>query len=158
MGEDTSGQYNHLIEFGPGTISALRRRSKDYAIPLDIALLGCLCVAMFRTGVSNELGKLTGKLDGAQLLTMSLYAPMRDSVMNENMVGLFSDWRDVSLAAPAPSTARGGVTVLGMVLELTGLIRNRQWEKFDALQNAERILVNILALDERPRGACGFQQ
>merc|ERR1711924_13221 len=45
------------------------------------------------------------------------------------------------------------MTVLGLVLELTTRIRTRQWKRFDPLQNTERILVNILAMDERPRGA-----
>merc|ERR1711865_754823 len=52
----------------------------------------------------------------------------------------------------------GCSTVLGVVLELGAMVRARQWTKHDALQNTERILVNILALDERPRGIKGFQQ
>merc|ERR1712061_879340 len=52
----------------------------------------------------------------------------------------------------------GGMTVIGLVLQLISSIRGRRWTKFDALQNSERILANILALDERPRGSCGFRQ
>jgi len=148
-------QYNHHVQFGAGAIAALRRYGREhYAAPLDLMLLGAIAGALLRTGVSDGNGKLTGEALGAQLLTFTLYAPMRDSAANEAMVGLFSDWREVSL----PTCPGDGTTVLGLVLQLTSLVRARQWTKFDALQNSERILVNILALDERPRGACGFQQ
>mmetsp|Transcript_134035 Transcript_134035/g.373571 ORF Transcript_134035/g.373571 Transcript_134035/m.373571 type:complete len:303 (+) Transcript_134035:186-1094(+) len=147
-------QYNHMVKFECNAIAAIRRRAREYAVPLEVALLGIVAGALLRTGVSDERGKLTGRTVGPQLLTMALYAPMRDSVANEAMVGLFSDWRELNIAV-----ARcGGFSVVGLVLHLTSLIRARQWAKFDALQNSERILVNILSLDERPRGTCGFQQ
>merc|ERR1712226_1510849 len=38
------------------------------------------------------------------------------------------------------------------------MIRGRRWTIFDGFQNSERILVNILPLDEQPRGPQMFRQ
>jgi len=147
-------QYNHLVQFESGAIAALRGCSRDCAVPLDVALLGVVAGALLRTGVSDASGRLTGHAPcEPQLLTLALYAPMRDGAVNDGMVGLFSDWRELRV----PS-GRGGLTVVGLLLRITQLIRTRQWAKFEALQNSQRILVNILALDERPRGSRGFRQ
>mmetsp|Transcript_106721 Transcript_106721/g.311987 ORF Transcript_106721/g.311987 Transcript_106721/m.311987 type:complete len:1437 (-) Transcript_106721:107-4417(-) len=150
--EREPAQYNHLVQFGCDSLAALRRCSRDYAVPLDMALLGVVAAALLRTGVSDAEGRLTGQAPGEQRLTMALYAPMRDGAGNEDMVGLFSDWRELTLAGG------GGLSVVGLLLQIMSTIRGRQWTKFDALQNSERILVNILPLDERPRGSCGFRQ
>jgi len=147
-------QYAHTVCFSESTVAALRAVGARYAAPLDTVLLGAVAGALLRTGVCNEVGRLTGELSPVQLLTLVLYAPMRDGASNEAMVGLFSDWRELSVAA----TPHCRLTVLGIVLEMAMRIRARQWSKYDPVQNGERILVNILAMDERPRGACGFQQ
>mmetsp|Transcript_81630 Transcript_81630/g.144428 ORF Transcript_81630/g.144428 Transcript_81630/m.144428 type:complete len:251 (-) Transcript_81630:52-804(-) len=151
--DQQGGQYNHIVQLQGGAVDALRACCRNFAVPLDIVLLGMVSGALLRTGVSDSHGRSLGCSPGdLQLLTLILYAPMRDGPSNEAMVGLFSDWREINIT----DSPQCRLTVLGLILELTTTIRARQWAKCDPLQNSERILVNILALDERPRG--GFHQ
>ncbi|CAK0797567.1 unnamed protein product, partial [Prorocentrum cordatum] len=152
------GQYNHHVQFDAGAVALLRQCGRSYAAPLDVVLLSCVTTALLRAGVSDAAGRLTGFPRVAdhprQLLSLALYAPMRDGAHQEAMVGLFSDWRELKVAS-APGD---GATVLGELVRLVQQIRGRRWGKFDAMQNSQRVLVNILALDERPRGACALRQ
>jgi len=163
--EDEPNQYNHQVLFETCTLLALRKCAVSYGVPLEVLLLSAVAGALFRAGVSDSNGRLTGALqcdrtseelsNRLQLLTLLLYAPMRDGVANETMVGLFSDWREVSLAADGNA---GNISVVGLAVHLASLIRSRRWIKGCPLQNLERILVNIVALDERPHGARSLQQ
>ncbi|CAK9021697.1 unnamed protein product [Durusdinium trenchii] len=85
-------------------------------------------------------------------MPLTLYAPMRDGDLNDAMVGLFSDWRDLNV----PCSSH--VSLLGFCLDLAELIRHRRWTVFNPINNAHNILVNILPLDEQARGEQQFIQ
>jgi len=113
-------------------------------MPFDVVLLSLVLAAIFRASAPYS-GDTTS-------LHLTLYAPMRDGDLNEAMVGLFSDFRDITV--PCGNLA----TVLGLCLDVADAIRHRRWSVFDAIQNSERILVNILPLDEQARGTRQFRQ
>merc|ERR1719491_774601 len=83
----------------------------------------------------------------AEAVEMSLYAPMRDGP-EAFMVGLFADWREIRVAA-----SREYATVLGMVVEVADIVRNRKWACFNALKKPDCTIVNFMPLDPRNRGA-----
>lgn len=131
-----SGQgYGHEVGLYPGAIRALARAAAHYRLPLDVALLGLVVCAMARA-------------DAAELVEFTLYAPMRDGGAESMMVGLFSDWRDLSVGVDLELA-----TVLGTMLQVGHKIRHRQWTVFNALQKPERIVVNMHPMDfERQAG------
>ncbi|CAJ1342122.1 unnamed protein product [Effrenium voratum] len=102
----------------------------------------------YKGGTEEEFEANTPKLS----MPLTLYVPMRDGDLNDAMVGLFSDWRD--LTVPCSSS----VSLLGFCLDLADTIRNRRWAMFDPAQNSRSILVNILPLDEQVRGEQQFLQ
>merc|ERR1719171_1629266 len=63
------------------------------------------------------------------------------------MVGLFSDWRDVTV-----STDYELATVLGVAVQVAFMIRQRHWSVFNCLRKPERTVVNIQPLDLEPHG------
>jgi len=142
-------------------VDLLRRCGKMYKIPFDVLLLSMVLAASFRAswqqdrtrnfykgGTDEDFEQKTRKM----VMPLTLYAPMRDGDLNDAMVGLFSDWRD--LTVPCSSL----VSLLGFCLDLADLIRYRRWTVFDPLTNAQNILVNILPLDEQVRGEQQFLQ
>jgi len=141
--------YNHEVLVESGAVEWLRFSSKRFGVPFDIALLSIVLSATFRarTEVRRAFG---GDLDLS--LPLTLYAPMRDSDLNDIMIGLFSDWRDMAVSCTEHST------LLGFALDLADSVRQRRWTMFDPIQNSQRILVNILPLDEQPRGPRHFRQ
>lgn len=147
--------YNHEVLVEADAVSHLRRCGKTYKIPFDVVLLGVVLAASFRAswlqqrtrhfykgGTDEEFERKTQKMT----MPLTFYAPMRDGDLNDTMVGLFSDWRD--LTVPCSSL----VGLLGFCLDLADLIRHRRWTVFDPVNNAQNILVNILPLDEEVRG------
>merc|ERR1719480_664621 len=91
-------------------------------------------------------------LGQARGIPVTLYVPMRDGDLNDAMVGLFSDWRDLTFACSEH------MTLLGLCLDIVEAIRGRRWTVFDGVSNSERVLVNILPLDETSRGSHQFRQ
>jgi len=127
--------FGHTLGLEPGAMAALVRACACYRVPLDVGLLGLVACAMART-------------DGADFLEFTLYAPMRDGVSDAMSVGLFADWRDLSV-----SIDRDLATTLGTVLQVSHKIQHRQWSVFNALRKPERTVVNIQPLDfERRAG------
>jgi hypothetical protein len=136
--------YTHEVLLESGGVAALRHCAKHYGIPFDVALLGLVLAAMFRASAADRRTLAP--------LLLTLYAPMRDGDLNEAMVGLFSDWRDVDVPCSCYNT------LLGFCLDLADIIRYRRWNIFDPVQNLERLLINILPLDEQTRGGQCFRQ
>jgi len=137
--------YTHDVLLEQGGVASLNRCAKAYGVPFDVALLSLVFTSMFRAS-SHE------NRETVLPLNVTLYAPMRDGDLNEAMVGLFSDFRDMTV--PCSKHA----TVLGFCLNLADAIRHRRWTVFDPMSNSDRILVNILPLDEQARGGHGFRQ
>lgn len=153
--------YMHEVLVEGEAVDLLRRCGKMYKIPFDVLLLSMVLAASFRAswqqertrnfykgGTDEDFEQKTRKM----AMPLTLYAPMRDGDLNDAMVGLFSDWRD--LTVPCSSL----VSLLGFCLDLADLIRYRRWTVFDPLTNAQNILVNILPLDEQVRGEQQFLQ
>eukprot|EP00811_Abedinium_folium_P036715 NODE_9399_length_1427_cov_3.552308.p1 GENE.NODE_9399_length_1427_cov_3.552308~~NODE_9399_length_1427_cov_3.552308.p1 ORF type:complete len:274 (+),score=60.86 NODE_9399_length_1427_cov_3.552308:61-882(+) len=121
------------------------RSAARYGVPFDVTLLSSVLAGMFCA--TMQTGRHGGPAPQPPLmLPLTMYAPMRDGELNDAMVGLFSDWRDLTVPCSSQCTA------LGLLLDVADAIRHRRWAIFDPLQNMERILVNILPLDEQDRG------
>jgi len=146
--------YMHECLLESGGVAGLRRCAQQYGMPFDVALLSLVLAAMFRASAAHSWTKNNKRHSPPKVLPLhlTLYAPMRDGDLNDAMVGLFSDWRDITVPCS------GHATVLGFSLDLAEVIRNRRWTVFDPIANSERILVNILPLDEQARGSQQFQQ
>jgi len=140
--------YSHEMLIERSAVGMLRFCAKQYGMPTDVTLLALVLVAMSRS--SFKTGR--GKRRPMNPFHLTFYVPMRDGHLNDAMVGLFSDWRDMSV--PWSTSA----TVLGFSVDLAENIRHRRWEVFDPICNSERILVNILPLDEQVRGPQEFCQ
>merc|ERR1712050_366864 len=64
------------------------------------------------------------------------------------MVGLFADWRDLSVSIDFELA-----TILGTIVQISQKIQSRQWGVFNALRKPERTFVNVQTLDfERRAG------
>jgi len=61
-------------------------------------------------------------------------------------VGLFSDWRDVSVTFDMDLS-----TILGTLLQVSHTVQQRRWTPFNALRKGERTVVNIQPLDFQQR-------
>merc|ERR1719421_2111061 len=116
--------FMHEVLLESGGVASLRRCAKQYGMPFDVALLSMVLSAMFRASALSSWGNWEAG-SGLSPLHLTLYAPMRDGDLNDAMVGLFSDWRDITV--PCSDYA----TVLGFCLDLAGVIRNRRWSVFD---------------------------
>lgn len=150
----SSWWYTHEVLLEKFAVDELRVCSTRYKIPFDVLLLSVCLSAGFRATELNARRRGAPQGQQADVLSMplTLYSPMRDGDLNQEMVGLFSDWRDANVQCTST------VTLLGFCLELADLIRHRRWTVFDPIQNSEQILVNILGLDEQVRGGQRFQQ
>ena len=62
-------------------------------------------------------------------------------------MGLYADYRDVSVQIPYDSA-----TVIGVLLEFSHKIQNREWNSYNSLNQQDRTLVNFLMQDRIPRG------
>ncbi|CAE7514114.1 unnamed protein product [Symbiodinium microadriaticum] len=153
--------YDHEVLLEGSAVEALQRNAKSYGLPFDVVLLSVVLAASFKATWSQEKLRCFYKGVSSQdfeasktelSLPLTLYAPMRDGSLNDAMVGLFSDWRDVTIACSS------SVSLLGFCLDVADLIRFRRWAMFDPVQNSNNILVNILPLDEQARGRQHFKQ
>lgn len=155
--------YNHEVLLETGAVASLQQSAKNCGLPFDVALLSLVLASTFRAAAicgshlvpasAGENAEAAAMADGSVMsLPLTLYAPLRDGDLNDAMVGLFSDWRDLTVAC------NGQTTLLGLCLDVADMIRNRRWVVFDPIQNSEHILVNILPLDEQPRGPRHFRQ
>jgi len=125
--------YSHTIGFNPGVTAAIASASVRYRIAFDVALFGLVTCALARADV-------------ADLLEFTLYVPMRDGVTEAMVVGLFSDWRDLSVSVDFELA-----TVLGTLLQINHKILHREWTVFNALRKPDRTFVNIQPLDFQQR-------
>lgn len=72
----------------------------------------------------------------SEWLEYTLFAPQRDGELEGQLVGLFVDYRDLSLYCPE------GTSVISLVLQLNHKIQHRDWRVFNSLSSAERTVVN----------------
>jgi len=117
----------------PGATEAIQIASKHYKIPFDVILLGLVVCSIARA-------------DESDLVDFTLYSPMRDGPSESLMIGLFADWRDLSLSVNFELA-----TLLGTMMQLLHSIQQRQWTPFNALRKPERTIVNIQPLDMERR-------
>jgi hypothetical protein len=130
--------YSHDVGIEPNMVDILTLAAAHYRIPFDVALLGLVVCAQARVEASDHL-------------EYTLYAPMRDGLSDAMAVGLFSDWRDLSVSCDMDFS-----TILGTLLHINYKIQHRQWSVFNALRKPERTVVNIQPLDFQP--CAGFHQ
>jgi len=114
-------------------MDALRMACTTYRVPLDVALLGMLTIAMARA-------------DKVDVIELTLYTPMRDGLSDAAGVGLFADWRDLSIGVDFEMA-----TTLGTILQISHKIQQRQWSVYNALRKPERTVINIQPLDFEKR-------
>lgn len=127
------GGYSLSICLRDHALEVLKLSSSRYVIPLDYLFLVLLAIAQARAGCQERV-------------EMTLYVPMRDG-HEVSMVGLFADWRDVTIGI-----SRASATVLGVAVEVADMLRHRRWSVFNALRKPERTVVNFQPLDARKRG------
>ncbi|CAD7945106.1 unnamed protein product [Amoebophrya sp. A25] len=113
----------------------LKKLSAFYQIPREPLLHGIFLVAEARAS-------------GQELVESTLFMLHRDGEEDNNRVGLYSDWRDLTIQVPKESA-----TVLGTVQQLHNKIRNREWRLFNPVAYADRTVVNYNVLDPAPRGS-----
>eukprot|EP00930_Biecheleria_cincta_P061276 TRINITY_DN46852_c0_g1_i1.p1 TRINITY_DN46852_c0_g1~~TRINITY_DN46852_c0_g1_i1.p1 ORF type:complete len:916 (+),score=127.99 TRINITY_DN46852_c0_g1_i1:342-2750(+) len=130
--------YGHGLAVEPGMTAALMCAAAKYHVPFDITLLALLMCAIARA-------------DRTEVVEWTLYVPMRDGMTEASMVGLFADWRDLSMNVDFELA-----TVLGSVLQLSHTIQHRRWSVFNALRKPERTVVNMQVLQVEQRN--GFKQ
>merc|ERR1719161_764891 len=115
----------------------LQLASAQFDVPFDYLLLGLTVVSVARAG-------------GEECVDMTLYVPMRDG-LEVTAVGLFADWRDIVVSTP-----KVHATILGTIIQVADILRNRRWTVFSALRKPERTFVNFNQLD--PQRRASFQQ
>jgi hypothetical protein len=98
----------------------------------DSLLLSIFIIALMRT-------------DRKDKQTMTLYCPLRDGVNESGYIGLFADWRDLTVQALP------GATVLDVIFDTSDKVRKRQWEPTVSGGGPESVLLNWLAFDGRRR-------
>merc|ERR1712226_931390 len=105
--------YGLSLGLGPGLIAAITRTAVHYSIPMDMALLGMVSIAMARA-------------DNSEFCDYTLYAPMRDGAEEAMAVGLFADWRDLYVSVDFDLA-----TVIGTIFQLQYKLTHRQWSPFN---------------------------
>eukprot|EP00746_Dinoflagellata_sp_MGD_P163291 gnl/MRDRNA2_/MRDRNA2_91255_c0_seq1.p1 gnl/MRDRNA2_/MRDRNA2_91255_c0~~gnl/MRDRNA2_/MRDRNA2_91255_c0_seq1.p1 ORF type:complete len:210 (+),score=32.42 gnl/MRDRNA2_/MRDRNA2_91255_c0_seq1:38-631(+) len=86
------------------------------------------------------------RADNNDFQECTLYTPMRDGPTHGMMVGLFSDWRDLSVSIDFEYA-----TTLGTIMQIAHKIQHRQWTMFNCLKKPERTFCNIQPLDFEKR-------
>merc|ERR1711937_293254 len=71
---------------------------------------------------------------------------MRDGPTEGMMVGLFSDWRDLSFSVDFEFA-----TTLGTIMQIAHKVQHRQWTMWNCLRHPERTFVNMQPLDFEQR-------
>jgi len=125
--------YGYTFGFEPGIVGLLERVAAHYRLPFDVVLLGLTVCSIARA-------------DNTEMVEFTLYTPMRDGTAESMMIGLFSDWRDMSIGVNFEMA-----TVLGTLLQLYHAIQHRDWKPFNALRKPERTVVNMQPLDMERR-------
>jgi len=121
--------YGHTLGLAPGATNAVARCAAKFRVPLDVALLSMAVCAL-------------AVADDTEVVEFTLYAPMRDGLLDAMSVGLFSDWRDLML-----SVDRDLATTLGTTMQVSHKIQHRQWSVYNALKKSECMVVNVQPLD-----------
>lgn len=121
--------YGHILGLAPGATNAVARCAAKFRVPLDVALLAMAVCAL-------------AVADDTEVVEFTLYAPMRDGLLDSMSVGLFSDWRDLALGVD-----RDLATTLGTTLQVYHKIQHRQWSVYNALKKPEAMVVNVQPLD-----------
>jgi hypothetical protein len=125
--------YSHGFCFENEGLAVLTAAAERQQLPIDVALLGLVVGSLARA-------------DASEVIEYTLYAPMRDGATETSMIGLFSDWRDMSV-----SVDKELATVLATFMQIYETIQRRDWKPFNALRKCERTLVNIQPLDMQSR-------
>lgn len=98
--------YTHSVAVDGDAFTVLSLAATRYALPLDYLLLALAIIGIARC--SRE-----------ERVEMTLYVPMRDG-HEASMVGLFADWRDITVAAPFEHA-----TVLGTAVQAARASRHK---------------------------------
>jgi hypothetical protein len=127
------GYYRHYLCFESRAIRELRQVALEgIQSGFDSLLLSIFIIALMRT-------------DRKDKQTMTLYCPLRDGVNESGYIGLFADWRDLTVQALP------GATVLDVIFDTSDKVRKRQWEPTVSGGGPESVLLNWLAFDGRRR-------
>jgi len=133
--------YSHAVDVEGVAAAALRRAALVYSAPPDVLLLAFVIASIARSSGKNNV-------------PLTLYVPNRDGPGETGYVGLFSDWRDIEVSADEATA-----TVLGVILEVSHVLRNRRWGLFNALRKPEVTMVNFQSFDKLSSGSrAGFVQ
>lgn len=128
---------SHALNVQGDTLAVLKAVAQKYLIPVNYLLLAIVIAANARAS----------RIDAVE---MTLYVPMRDGP-ESSMVGLFADWRDIRVPTPEVDC-----TLLGVLWEVSDILRLRKWRVFNALRKADRTVVNFDLRDGREHH--GFRQ
>ena len=127
------GYYRHYICMEPGAIALLRKHAMDQLqLSFDSVLLALIAIALMRTDESDRE-------------TFTLYCPLRDGPGESSLVGLLTDWRDITFVALP------GASILDIITDVATRIRNREWMPTMSTGGAESVLINWMAFDGAPR-------
>jgi hypothetical protein len=127
------GYYRHYVCFEAKAIKELRHVAQHgINTGFDSVLLSVFFISLMRTDKQNKE-------------TITLYCPSRDGVNESSYIGLFADWRDLTVQALP------GATVLDVVLDVSDKVRRRVWEPTVSPGGPESVLLNWLAFDGKKR-------
>merc|ERR1712150_323483 len=133
--------YGHSLGLQRGAIASLRSVAAAYGTPFDALLLTLAAAALARAS-------------GLDAVDLTLYVPVRDAPGEAGLVGLYADWRNITVQTDVPTA-----TVLGVALEVAHILRARRWAVFNAIRKPETMMVNFQPLDAAaPESRAGFKQ
>jgi len=114
--------------------------SRKYGIPPEVLLLGIVACGVARAGRTESCD-------------FTMYAPCRDGHADQQGIGLFADWRDLTVNTPEDCT------IIGVIWDVHEKIRRREWTIFNCARKPDRAYVNFQLNDSWKRGSRdGFQQ
>ncbi|CAD7974530.1 unnamed protein product [Amoebophrya sp. A120] len=109
--------------------------SRMYQTPIDVLLQGILAVSEARAGAQ-------------EIVNWTFFVFQRDGDEDAKRVGLYADYRDLTLQVPHDSA-----TVWGTIQTLYTKIKHREWRLFNPMQFEEQTVCNVTLLDSTPRGS-----
>ena len=127
------GYYRHYLCFEASMITVMRRLASDsFHIGFDSLLLSLLVMSLLVT-------------DDIDTETITLYSPLRDGPGESSFIGLFSDWRDMTVQT-FPSAS-----LVDVINDIAYRVRTRDWVPTVSPANPESLLLNWLAFDTTRR-------
>jgi len=134
------GGYGYDMILQESASKAISYASKRYGVPTEVLLLAFV-------------GASICKVKKVESWDFTLYVPCRDREGDQQGVGLFADWRDITFNASWEGT------ILGLIWNFHDKIKRREWTIFNCARKPERTYVNFQLADSWKRGSRnGFQQ